>query len=66
MRRWLRGEPSLSDILQDPVVQLVMRRDRVDPDRLRALLRELSGARSAAALPGLPDLGPPTGDARHR
>ena len=41
MRRWLRGEPSLSDVLADPVVQLVMRRDRVDPDQLHDLVRRV-------------------------
>lgn len=41
MRRWLKGEPTLSEVLDDPVIRLVMRRDRVDPDRLREFLRGL-------------------------
>ncbi|HLJ20567.1 MAG TPA: hypothetical protein VKU84_10225 [Stellaceae bacterium] len=39
MRRWLKGEPTLREVLDDPVIQLMMRRDRVDPDRLHAILR---------------------------
>ena len=41
MRRWLTGEPTLGEMLADPVVQLVMRRDRVDPDNLQAFLRDV-------------------------
>ncbi len=41
MRRWLKGEPKLRDVLADPVIQLIMRRDRVDPDHLQAFLREI-------------------------
>ncbi len=39
MRRWLKGEPTLREVLDDPVIQLIMRRDRVDPDHLHAFLR---------------------------
>ena len=39
MRRWLTGEPTLREVLDDPVIRLVMRRDRVDPDRLHEFLR---------------------------
>ena len=42
MRRWLTGEPTLGEVLADPVIQLIMRRDRVDPDNLQALLRGIS------------------------
>lgn len=45
MRRWLRGEPRLTEVLADPVIQLIMRRDRVDPEHLHAFLRSI-GARS--------------------
>ncbi len=44
MRRWLKGEPTLREVLEDPVIQLIMRRDRVDPDRLHTFLRDV-GAR---------------------
>ena len=44
MRRWLTGEPTLEEMLADPVIQLMMRRDCVDPDNLQALLRDV-GAR---------------------
>ena len=32
------GEPTLADMLSDPVIQAVMRADAVDPAELRALL----------------------------
>lgn len=41
MRRWLIGEPTLREVLDDPVIQLMMRRDRVDIDHLHAILREV-------------------------
>jgi hypothetical protein len=44
MRRWLTGEPTLGEVLADPVIQLMMRRDCVDPDNLQALLHGI-GAR---------------------
>ena len=28
---WLKGEPQLDDMLTDPIVRLVMRRDNVGP-----------------------------------
>ena len=48
---WLQGEPSLTDVLADPVVHAMMRRDKVDPERLRALLWRIGRtvAREAAA-----------------
>jgi len=43
---WLKGEPHIDDMLTDPIVRLVMRRDNVGPadvwaavDRARANLR---------------------------
>ena len=43
---WLKGEPRLHEMLTDPIVRLVMRRDNVGPadvwaavDRARASLR---------------------------
>jgi hypothetical protein len=43
---WLKGEPRLHEILDDPIVRLVMRRDNLGPadvwaavDRARASLR---------------------------
>jgi hypothetical protein len=41
--RWLKGEPKLRDVLADPVIQLMMRRDQVDPEHLRAFLLRVSG-----------------------
>ena len=33
------GEPSLSDALSDPIVQIIMNADHVDPQALEASLR---------------------------
>jgi hypothetical protein len=41
MRRWLTGEPTLREVLDDPVIRLIMRRDRVDPDHLQTFLRDV-------------------------
>jgi hypothetical protein len=38
---WLKGEPKLSDVLTEPVIQLLMRRDQVDPAHLHAFLRRV-------------------------
>ncbi len=40
-RGWLRGEPSLEDLLSDPVLGTLMRSDGVDPRRFRAFLQGL-------------------------
>ena len=38
-KRWMdRGEPSLSEVLQDPIVHLVMARDRLALEKVRAEL----------------------------
>ncbi len=39
---WLHGEASIDDLMADPIVQLVMRSDRVSEGELRALLRTAS------------------------
>ena len=48
---WQR-EPTLSEMLSDPLIALVMRADGVDPDALRpelcAVARGLQSARGAA------------------
>ena len=54
MRRWLKGEPKLSDVLADPVIQMMMRRDRVRPDHLRDFLRRVDSARVSADFVALP------------
>jgi hypothetical protein len=44
---WLRGEPRLDDLLADPVLDSLLRSDRVDPARFRAFLDEVRrGARA--------------------
>ncbi|MEX0923772.1 MAG: hypothetical protein WD489_07740 [Rhodovibrionaceae bacterium] len=37
-KNWLRNEPSIDDILQDPIVRLLMRRDGVSEQSLRQTL----------------------------
>ncbi len=39
---WLHGEASVDEFIADPIVQLVMRSDRVSVGELRALLRTAS------------------------
>ena len=38
--RCYQGEPSLSDVLADPIVQIIMTADHVDPQALEARLRQ--------------------------
>jgi hypothetical protein len=54
MGRWLKGEPRLRDVLADPVIGLMMRRDRVDPGQLRAFLRDINDARVSSGFRGRP------------
>jgi hypothetical protein len=43
------GEPTLEEVLSDPIVRAMMERDRVDLDGLRLLLRDTT---KLLALPG--------------
>jgi hypothetical protein len=48
---WLQGEPTLKEVLSDPVVLALMARDKVDRASLNALARKVSrrpGGSSAA------------------
>jgi len=54
MGRWLKGEPRLREVLADPVIRLMMRRDRVDPEQLHAFLRHLNDARVSSGFRGVP------------
>ena len=45
---WCDREPTLEDILSDPIVRVVMKADGVDPQRLESTLREMAlGLRAA-------------------
>jgi len=46
MTLWQR-EPTLNEMLSDPLVKIVMRADRVDPDRLGQCLRAIAAQRQA-------------------
>jgi hypothetical protein len=45
------GNETLEELLSDPMVQLLMRRDRVRPEEVRLLLKR---ARARAAEPSVP------------
>lgn len=50
-RGYGRGEPPVSELLEDPIMQLVMARDRVnrdDVDRLMSTVRRCVNARRTA------------------
>jgi hypothetical protein len=40
LRDWCRGEPALEDVLSDPIVHGVMKRDGIEMGVLRNLLRD--------------------------
>lgn len=40
-KTWLLDEPSIEEILKDPIIQVLMRRDGVSEDDLRKRLRSL-------------------------
>ena len=42
-------EPSLDDVLSDPVIRALMQRDRVDAEALRAFLQSMSGSLAGPA-----------------
>jgi hypothetical protein len=44
---WLEGEPTLDDMLSDPTVLTLMKRDDVDPDDLRMFLEDVRSALKA-------------------
>jgi hypothetical protein len=38
---WLQGEPTLEEVFSDPIVNVLMERDEVDPDDLRMFLEDM-------------------------
>ena len=42
-------DPTLCELLSDPLTQAVMKADRVDPAKLKAMLRSVAGGRSGSA-----------------
>lgn len=54
---WLAAEPALSDMLADPITQLLMRRDGVQEAEIRRLaqrLRQAGARRQAESREALP------------
>jgi hypothetical protein len=51
---WLQGEPTLEDVLSDPTVQALMKRDHVDPDDLRMFFRNMKSALEGQGVPATP------------
>ena len=47
---WSEGEPKLQDVMSDPIVHLLMRRDGLTPETVWAIIREIS-----AQLPEQPE-----------
>jgi hypothetical protein len=53
--RWCAREPTLSEMLTDPIVQALMDADGVDPKELEAALRSVAaGAFSGKVVTGFP------------
>jgi hypothetical protein len=59
--RWTRGEPDLSEVLHDDVVQVMMRRDGVSTQELGALIQRVQRRLHAPASgrPAAPKAGEP-------
>jgi hypothetical protein len=51
---WLFGEPTLDDLLSDPVIVAAMARDGTDAAALRSMLHDVDRARSAGSAPSRP------------
>jgi hypothetical protein len=45
---WHHREPTLEDMLSDPIIRAVMDADRVDPHELKAMLKDIGRALRAA------------------
>jgi len=39
---WFQGEPTLQDVMSDPIVLLLMRQDGLIPETVWAIIRETS------------------------
>ncbi len=39
---WLHGEPSIQEVMSDPIVRLIMRRDGLTPESVWAVIRAAS------------------------
>lgn len=39
---WLQGEPTLQDVMSDPIVLLLMRQDGLTPETVWAIIQETS------------------------
>jgi hypothetical protein len=48
---WLQGEPTLEDVFTDRTVHVLMERDDVDPDELRAFLEDVKSALEERGVP---------------
>lgn len=46
---WLQGEPTLTEVLADPLIHTMMRRDGIDADAFRAFLWDISSALASEA-----------------
>jgi hypothetical protein len=49
--RLMTLDPTLEELLNDPVIQILMRRDGVSAEALRALMRRLKAKAASSAKP---------------
>lgn len=52
LTRWCRREPTIAEILSDPIIAALMNADGVDPDALEAQLRSTALEVSVASQAG--------------
>ena len=50
---WRHGEPSLSEVMADPIVHLVMRRDGLVADQVWPVVREAQSRLGSRLCPGV-------------
>jgi hypothetical protein len=54
---WYQREPTLEEILSDPITKAMMQADRVEPQELAAMVRRIACARTGAMKGGKPGQG---------
>ena len=60
VRAWLRGEPTLDELLDDSVLRALLRSDGIDPARFRDFIDELrEGARARTGRKRVEDVSSP-------
>jgi hypothetical protein len=53
---WLRGEVSLEEMLEDPIVRLVMERDGLDKEAVQSVFLAAAARKTCSSIPhGIPE-----------